>query len=308
MFRLVLWRGAAAFAAFFLAAAAAFAAGPGPLVTPEWVAEHACDDGIAVLDLRASKRAFERGHIACSVHSAYPRDGWRTVRDGLPGMLPETAALEALIGGLGIGNGDRVVVVGPGGSAGAATVATRVYWTFKVLGHDAVSVLDGGFAAFRADRTLPLDKGAGVARAPRTFAAVLRTGLLATAADVAEAGAAGTPLIDSRPSDYFVGLNKRGAVKRAGTLPGAENVPLTWLTTPDGRFQSPDVLERIAERTALDGDTPLIAFCNSGQMASLDWFVAHELLGNEGARMYDGSLIEWTADPANPVEQHFGAE
>ena len=290
-----------------LVPAAALAVDAGPLVTPEWVAERACDDGVVVLDLRSNPRAFQRGHIACSVHSSFAAAGWRAMRGGVPGMLPDVEDAAALIGGIGIGNDDHVVVVGPGGGPGAATVATRVYWTFKVLGHDGVSVLDGGFAAFRADTSLPLDTGAGAARPPRTFSAALRPGLLATAADVAAAGESGARLIDNRLSDHYAGINKAGVAARAGTLPGADNVPITWLTTPDGRFQSAPVLERVAEVTALDREAPLIAFCNIGQMGSLGWFVAHELLGNDNARLYDGSLAEWTADPANPVERHIGA-
>ena len=286
--------------------AAALAEAPGPLVGPEWVAEHACDEGVVVLDLRASARAFQRGHIACSVHSSFFADGWRAARDGVPAMLPEPAALAALVGGLGIGNDDRVVVVGPGGDALAATVATRVYWTFKVLGHDALSILDGGFAAFRADSSLPLDKGPAAERPPRDFAAAWRPGMVATAADVAAAGEAGVALVDSRASDYFVGVNKARIAARAGTLPGAANVPIAWLTTPDGRFQDRDTLDLIARSAPLDGETPAIAFCNAGQMASLDWFVAHELLGNDRVRVYDGSLAEWTADPARPVERRIG--
>ena len=39
----------------------------------------------------------------------------------------------------------------------------------------------------------------------------------------------------------------------------------------------------------------MIAFCNTGHWATLDWFVMSELLGNKDARMYDGSMLEWTA-------------
>ena len=283
-------------------------AAPDPLVDPEWVAEHACDEGVVVVDLRPGARAFQRGHIACSVHASFHGAGWRTVRDGVPAMLPSADDAAALIGGLGIGNDDHVIIVGPGGSPGATTLATRVYWTFKVFGHDRISLLDGGFAAFRADASLPLDRGEGAARPAKTFRATLRPELLATAADVVAAGDTGVALIDSRSSDYFVGINKVGVAARAGTLPGADNVPISWLTRPDGSFQEAEVLGRIAAATPLDGETPLIAFCNAGQMASLDWFVAHELLGNAQARVYDGSLAEWSADPDKPVERRIGGE
>ena len=288
--------------------AAAAVADPGPLVDPEWVAEHACDEGIVVLDLRASAHVFQRGHIACSVHSSFHSPGWRAVRDGVPAMLPSPEDAAALIGGLGIGNEDHVIVVGPGGSPLATTVATRIYWTFKAFGHDRISLLNGGFAAFRRDSSLPLDRGEGKARPAKVFRAEPRPELLATAADIAAAAEAGVTLIDSRSSDYFVGINKVGIAARAGTLPGARNVPISWLTQPDGRFQEAVVLEGVAAATPLDGETPSIAFCNAGQMASLDWFVAHELLGNAQARVYDGSLAEWSADPDRPVERRIGGE
>ena len=282
-----------------LLAAPAMAA---PLVDAAWLAEHSCDAGVAVLDMRNSTRAFERGRVPCAVHAPFG-EGWRVERDGVPGMLPEAVALAALIGGLGVGNADHVVIVRPGGSAGAATVATRVFWTFTVAGHDAVSLLDGGFAAYRGAGAR-LEKGAAAAPAPAGFVVALRSQMIPDAAAVAAAG--GTALVDSRLSDHFVGINRAGVVARAGTLPGASNVPITWLTQPDGRFQPADVLAAVAATTALTADAPLITFCSTGQMASLDWFVAHALLGNNQALMYDGSMADWAADQARPVERRIG--
>lgn len=295
----------AAVLALVVAAASAAAAAPTPLVDAAWVARHGCDAGVVVLDIRDTARAFERARVPCAVHAPYAGLGWREERDGVPGMLPAPAALAAMIGGLGVGDADHVVVVGEGGGALDMTAATRVYWTFKVLGHDAVSLLDGGFAAYRAARDLALDKGETPAPAAKAFSARLRPELVASAADVAAGGAA---LVDARESDYFVGVNRSASAGRAGTIPGADNVPISWLTTPDGRFQDRGLLEAIAAATALTSDRPLIAFCNTGQMASLDWFVSHELLGNDAARLYDGSMAEWSRDAARPVERRIGGD
>jgi thiosulfate/3-mercaptopyruvate sulfurtransferase len=284
------------------------AAGIGPLVDAAWVGQHSCDDGVVVVDISPSARGFGRGHIPCSVHSSIMADSWRAKRDGVPGMLPDAATLETLIGGLGIGNDDHVVVVGPGGSAGATTLATRIYWTFKVSGHDAVSLLDGGTAAYKSAGGLPIEKGEAKPREAKTFTVTMNPDLLADASQVSAAAAAGEALIDNRGSDYYVGINKSGIAARAGTLPSAENVPITWLTSPDGRFQSTAVLNDVADQTAISASDPQISFCNSGQMASLGWFVAHELLGNDGARLYDGSMADWTADAARPVERKIGGE
>jgi len=46
-----------------------------------------------------------------------------------------------------------------------------------------------------------------------------------------------------------------------------------------------------------------INFCNTGHWASLGWFASHELLGNKKARMYDGSMLEWSADESLPMER-----
>jgi thiosulfate/3-mercaptopyruvate sulfurtransferase len=276
-----------------------------PLVDAAWLGEHSCDDGVVVLDLRESERTLERGRVPCSVHAPYAGLEWRVERDGVGGMLPEPDALAALIGGVGVSNDDHVVVVGPGGSAGAMTLATRVYWTFKAAGHDAVSILDGGFSIYRAARGV-IEKGEMTPPVLSEYTVSLRTELIAAAADVAAPGDA--VLIDSRMSDQYVGVNQYRAVARAGTLPGAENIPITWLTKPDGRFQPAEMLANLAQNSALSADAPLITFCNSGQMASLDWFVAHELLGNDQARLYDGSMIDWAQDEARPVERRIGGD
>ena len=288
-------------------AAAAGAAEPlaGPLVQPEWVAEHSCDEGVAVLDLRASERSFRRQRIPCSIRTSFRSGGWIVATVGVAGLLPDPAALAETIGALGIGNDDHVVIVEQGVSGAlGVSIAARVYWSFKALGHDAVSMLDGGFDAYRRGSELPFVQGEASTRPPAAFAPAFRPGLLATAEDVAAAAREGTTLIDSRESDIFMGINGVYYSDAPGTIPGAENVPIRWLTRrSDSRLQPLETLERIAAHSALDAEAPLIAFCNTGTMAALNWFVAHELLGNDNARLYDGSFMEWIADPERPVER-----
>ena len=146
--------------AFCLAPVAASAA---PLVTADWLVENAERPDLVILDLRSrlnggSRAAFEKDHIAGAVYSDYLRAGWRVTRDGVPGQLPPAADLEVLIGGLGIGNDSHVVLVAGGRNALGMASATRVYWTFKMLGHDRVSILDGGYRAYLADPGRPFRK------------------------------------------------------------------------------------------------------------------------------------------------------
>ena len=68
---------------------------------------------------------------------------------GIAGMLPPVEQISNLIGSLGIGNQDHVVLIPYGTSSSKMGTATRIYWTFKVLGHDKVSILNGGMAAYK---------------------------------------------------------------------------------------------------------------------------------------------------------------
>jgi thiosulfate/3-mercaptopyruvate sulfurtransferase len=143
---------------------AAVAAAATPLVDVAWLEANAASPGLVVLDIRnalgkGSKQAYLEGHIPGAVYSDYLKDGWRAKVDGVPGQLPPPAELETLIGGLGISNDSHVVVVAGGVSALDMGSATRVYWTFKVLGHDEVSILDGGHKAYAADPGNPLETG-----------------------------------------------------------------------------------------------------------------------------------------------------
>ena len=131
------------------------------LVDAAWALAQIGRDNIRFLDIRAGGGAdFTKGHIPGAVFSDYFNAGWR-IRgdDGIPGMLPPGTDLEKLVGGLGISNTSHVVIVARGLSAVEMASEARIHWTFKVLGHDAVSILDGGMMAHRALLDAPIQSG-----------------------------------------------------------------------------------------------------------------------------------------------------
>jgi thiosulfate/3-mercaptopyruvate sulfurtransferase len=102
--------------------------------------------------------------------------------------------------------------------------------------------------------------------------------MIADEADVEAGLRTDVPLIDTRPSDQFLGINRSRSVKGKGTLPGARNLPLTWLTEDDGgRFRSESELSRLAAFAGVPPRGRQIVFCNTGHTASLGWFVLHEI-------------------------------
>ncbi|MCG5242973.1 sulfurtransferase [Azospirillum doebereinerae] len=269
-----------------------------PLVPPDWLNAHLGDADLIVLDVRTPPAG---GFVPGSLHSDYAT-GWRASAGGGAGVLPDAAALERLIGALGIGNGDHVVLVASGASAGDMGNATRVYWTFKTLGHDAVSVLDGGFKAWTA-AGLPVEP-APATRPAATFTASPRADLRATLPQVEAAVAAGTtPLHDARSAEQFAGKAKSPQARAAGTLPGAVNIDNgAFYSAADARFATPDAVRALAGQAGLPLEGQPITFCNTGHLASVSWFALSEVAGVPGVRLYDGSMSEWSADPARPLK------
>ena len=113
-----------------------------------------------------------------------------------------------------------MVVVPAGVSATDFGAAARVYWTLKVAGHPAVSILDGGFAAWQA-AAYPVESGKS-APSPKIFTAKLDERLLAEV-EAVERNEHAT-LVDARPASYFEGKEKAPAAKAYGHIPGAINL------------------------------------------------------------------------------------
>ena len=285
-----------------------------PLVDVAWIKTHSCDDGVRVLDIRngidgGSRTVYLQGHIPCAVYTDYLQGGWRSEVDGVPGQLSKPEDLAALIGGLGIDNDTHVVIYHHGKSAVDMGSATRLYWTFKVLGHDEVSILNGGYLAYAADTQNKIEKGSNRPE-PRTFTPTLRAELLATTDDVKRAiDDDGVVLLDMRPNHQHVGINRHPRSPRSGTIPSARSLPESWLTVNGGgAFRPVAELRQLYALASVDPEADHIAFCNTGHWASLGWFASSELLGNAGATLYDGSMVEWSADASLPMDRQVSLE
>ena len=290
-----------------LASGAAYASSSAPpLVDASWVATHACKPGVVLLDIRnpigggGDLTAYLRGHIPCAVYSNYANGGWRIKVDGAPGLVPPVPALEKLIGGLGIGNNAHVVIYTDGNNATDMGGAARVFWTFKYLGDNNVSILNGGYTAYVAAKH-PVQAGFNKP-SPTTFVAHLRPELLASEQDVQSAMKSGISLVDNRPSAQYLGINRNVVDVRSGTIPGARNLPENWITSNDGgMFRSPQKLRTLYKIAKVPTKGKQITFCNTGHWAALGWFTSYELLGNKQARMYAGSMSQWSRNQSLPV-------
>jgi thiosulfate/3-mercaptopyruvate sulfurtransferase len=293
---------AALFSAMFAATVAG--AHAEPLVSPAWLNSHRADANLVVLDIRSAidgstPETFAQGHIPGAVHSDYDKAGWRVTRNDVPFMVPTTAELEKLIGDLGIDETSHVVVVPAGVNVLDFGSAARTYWTLKYAGVGNVSILDGGLAGWKA-AGYALETGAR-APSPAIFTAAIDNGILAQAPDVeAIEKNGGATLVDARPASFFTGKEKAPAAAAYGHIPGALNIDSATFYDPATNRLRPK-----SELATIAGEIPAgaaVTYCNTGHWAATDWFVLHELLGHSNARLYAGSMVEWTSNASRPIE------
>ena len=209
--------------------------------------------------------------------------------------LPAPERLAAAAGRMGIGARTHVVAY----AQDSPMWATRLWWLLRYIGFDDVSVLNGGLPAWKA-AGLPLASGA-VVYPPRDLAARPRPQLLATRADV-EAVVAGAPacLINALTPPVFRGEGPT-SYSRPGRIPGSVNVAWSSLIDAEtNRFRERVVLWQALAAAGALTEEDVIVYCGGGISATVDAF-ALSLVGRDGVRLYDGSLTEWTADPALPV-------
>src|SRR5262249_16836465 len=227
---------------------------------------------------------------------------WRVTKGMASGLLPDRAALAALLGGVGLTPQHHAIIVSAGTTVGDFSAAARVYWTLKIAGHEKVSILSGGMVGWCRDPARALEAGPPPAQVsappyPVKFAGGLRAELAAVADAVASGNAV---LLDTRATNFFEGAAKSRQALRPGRLPGA--VQLDHALAFDAAAME---LKPKAELEKLFGavaQKPVINYCNTGHQAATNWFVLSEVLGRRGVSLYDGSMSEWTEEPSRPVE------
>jgi thiosulfate/3-mercaptopyruvate sulfurtransferase len=274
-----------------------------PLVDAGWLNSHLGQPGLVIIDIRDKTKdgaPYAAGHVPGAVEAQYSTYGWRASIDGAPGLLPKLDDITAKIAALGVNDDTQVVIVPDGSSISEFGGATRVYWTFKVLGHDNVTILDGGYKAWAAAGE-PVSADVVTPKAG-TFTAKFRPELRAEVAEVQQAINDDVNLIDARSVAQFIGKEKTSTVKELGTIPTAVNINFDkFWDAQNGRFASKATIDGLVQQAGLVDKDGVITFCNTGHLASIAWFGLSEVAGPKHVRLYDGSMSQWTLDPSRPV-------
>ena len=251
-------------------------------------------------DPQAGETAYQQGHIHGAHYAHLDRElsGPKTGSNGRHPM-PSALALQATLRHWGVGPHTRVVAYDDAGGM----FATRLWWLLRWASHDAVQVLDGGWAAWQSAQGL-VDAVTPTERPASTFALNPRTDWVVSADTVLSR--LNLPdhqlVIDARAPDRFRGENET-IDPVGGHIPGARNRFFQLNLQADGRFKTPAQLQaEFGELLAQHDLTSVTHQCGSGVTA------CHNLLamahaGLPPTKLYAGSWSEWCADPARPVER-----
>ena len=262
------------------------------------------DCSFDLTDPAKGERQYHQGHppgafyahldrdLSGPPHPAGPRSPLFTGRH----PLPDRTRLAAWAGNLGIAPGRQVVTFDADGSPFAA----RAWWLLRWLGHEAVAVLDGGSAAWKAAagawvKEVIAPPGGPAYPADKHNPASMNT----IDAPALQAALASFCIIDARAAERY-----RGDVEPldpvGGHIPGASQRFFKDNLRPDGHFKSPEELRSAFLALGAGGERPVVHQCGSGVTA------CHNLLamthaGLTTSTLYPGSWSEWCADPARPV-------
>ena len=275
---------------------------PKTLVSTDWLAKHIKDPDLRILDAswylpdanRDPKAEYDAAHIPGA--RFFDIDDISDARSDLPHMAPPVEKFMSRMRAMGVGDGHQVVVYDGAGIMSAP----RVWWLFRLMGHENVAVLDGGFPKWQAEGRAVEDMPPVVK--DRHLTVRFQNHLVRDVTQVSQASKLGdAQIIDTRAAARFRGeAPEPREGLRAGHIPGSRNVPFNTLLNDDKTLKSPAEARAVFEAAGVDLSRPMITTCGSGITASV-LALALERIGVDAWSLYDGSWAEWGMFPTVPV-------
>jgi thiosulfate/3-mercaptopyruvate sulfurtransferase len=286
-------------------------ANPDILVSTQWVADHAEDPAVRILESNEDVLLCDVGHVP----GALKLDWHADLNDPVTRDFVGPDAFATLCWRLGISPETTVVFYGDRNNWWAA----YAYWIFKLYNHQDCRIMNGGRAKW-IEENRALTKDAPQVKTTSYPTPQINAKIRAFQDDVlgfigAKRGdrtatlPSNRALVDVRSPGEYAGQvthmpdYPQEGVLRGGHIPGAQSIPWAQAANPDQTFKTADELKALYEGKGVTKDKDVIAYCRIGERSSHTWFVLHELLGYPKVRNYDGSWTEWGNSVRVPVEK-----
>lgn len=213
---------------------------PEMLVETAWVAAHAGDRDVRIIDMRGAA-AYAAGHIPGAVR--LEEGPLRNTGDRLT-YLPRPEELARMMGQAGISGSTRVVAY----DDAAGRPASRLWYVLNAYGHTNVSIVNGGWTKWTAEGR-PVSRSAPSV-SPVTFTPRLVPRLTCVASELL-ARKPNVVVLDTRSEREFAA----GRIPKAVRVDWVENV-----SGPHQTFKSAAELRKVYESKGVTRDKEIVPY------------------------------------------------
>ncbi len=271
------------------------------LVETEWLSKNLSKvfllDGSWYLpnQKRNPRKEFEKIHIPGS--QFFDIELISDQNNKLPHMIPDSKVFEKHVSNLGLKNLDHIVIYDGIGLQSAA----RVWWSFKVFGHQKISILNGGLPKWISENR-PTEKKV-FKKIKTDYKAHFKKNFVKNYLQViTNIKTKKEELIDARSKGRFDGIEPEPRKELiSGNIPGSINLPFQELINQsDLTLKKPEEIKNIFLKKGITFNKPIITSCGSGITACILAFCLH-LIEYEDYSVYDGSWSEWATKKNSPI-------
>lgn len=261
------------------------------VVSAQYLSEHLDDPNLVIVDCRFALMEPELGHQQYQ-HSHILGANYLDLNKDLSSPvathggrhpLPDVAQLAQKLAAIGINFQQTQVVVY---DDSRFAFAARLWWLLRYLGHEQVSLLDGGWqgwneAGYPVTDAMPSSQ-------PGRFVPQLRSDWVVDIEALKGQDEANVVVIDSRESDRYLG-KQEPIDPIAGHIPGAINYPWQEVTDSQGYLNLTTQQQRWSN---IKPGQEVIVYCGSGVTACVN-LLSLELVGIATGKLYAGGWSDW---------------
>ncbi len=268
------------------------------LVETDWLLENLGSPEIMILDAtwhmpnlgRNALQEYMDNHITGA--QFFDIDAVADTKSDLPHMLPSAETFNIAMDKMAITNDTHIIVYDSYGFLSCA----RLWWTFNIMGHKKVSILNGGLKKWMFEKK-PTTSEATMITSGQGYSSGFSANMVKSIEQIHQhINNNDMQILDARSAGRFAGKDPEPRPGlSSGHMPNSFNLPFNLLANQDGTLKNKAEIKSLFLASEINLSQPISTTCGSGITAA-NLFFALDYLGVENLSLYDGSWTEYAAN------------